>query len=201
MKEIKKYVGLYLLVYICVLAICGIFQFVSACNGASLECVLNTTQINTIVSTTAYVLTPLVAIIGFLSWKNQYNKVTVSQLSKEIYKSLDDKNLLAYRYRGCIKPMGTETENDIVMQYDLISKSNQLYDQIRLLGKLTDNRALEKLNDDNRTAVLAIVLNISIKLENNVHIEEVRKNYYVNYNEYAASLKQLRSELSNYIIV
>ena len=97
--------------------------------------------------------------------------------------------------------MGTETENDIVMQYDLISKSNQLYDQIRLLGKLTDNRALKKLNDDNRTAVLAIVLNISIKLENNVNIEEIRKNYYVNYNEYAASLKQLRSELSNYIIV
>ncbi|MNG52545.1 hypothetical protein D3C78_139620 [compost metagenome] len=201
MKEIKKYVGLYLFVYIFVLVICGIFQFVSACNGASLECVLNTTEINTIVSTTSYVLTPLVAIIGFLSWKNQYNKVTVSQLSKEIYKSLDEENLLAYKYRGCIKPIGTETENDIVMRYDLLNKSNQLYDQIRLLCKLTNSRNLEKLNDYNRTAVSAIVLNIDIKIENNVNIEDVRKNYYANYNEYSESLKQLRSELSNYILV
>lgn len=201
MKEIKKYVGLYLLVYIFALVIAGIFQFVWVCNGASLECVLNTTEINTIVSTTSYVLTPLVAIIGFLSWKNQYNKVTVSQLSKEIYKSLDEENLLAFHYRGCIKPAATETENDIAMRYDLLNKSNQLYDHIRLLGKLTNNGILEKLNEDNRATVSAIIFNIDIAIENNLNIEQVRKNYYANYNEYSESLKQLRIELSNYIIV
>ncbi|GEA63181.1 hypothetical protein [Acinetobacter lwoffii] len=31
------------------------------------------TGINTIITTTAYVITPIVAIIGFISWKVQYN--------------------------------------------------------------------------------------------------------------------------------
>mgnify|MGYP003492231018 CR=1 FL=1 len=70
MKEIEKYIGYYLLVYLVVLAICGFFQYMSVCQGKSLFCAFSMDGINTIITTTAYVLTPIVAIIGFQSWKN-----------------------------------------------------------------------------------------------------------------------------------
>ncbi|WP_227591289.1 hypothetical protein [Acinetobacter shaoyimingii] len=71
MKEIEKYVGYYLLVYLAVLAICGFFQYMSVCQGKSLSCAFSMNGINTIITTTAYVLTPIVAIVGFFSWKVQ----------------------------------------------------------------------------------------------------------------------------------
>ncbi|WP_228277120.1 hypothetical protein [Acinetobacter lwoffii] len=72
-KEIEKYVGFYLLTYIIILFICGFFQYIAVCQGQSLSCSFSMTGINTIITTTAYVITPIVAIIGFISWKVQYN--------------------------------------------------------------------------------------------------------------------------------
>lgn len=72
-KEIEKYVGLYLLVYVIILSICGFFQYMAVCQGKSLACAFDMKGINSIITTTAYVLTPIVAIIGFVSWKVQYN--------------------------------------------------------------------------------------------------------------------------------
>lgn len=71
MKEVEKYIGYYLSVYVGVLAICGFFQYMAVCQGKSLECSISMTGINTIITTTAYVLTPIIAIIGFHSWRNQ----------------------------------------------------------------------------------------------------------------------------------
>ena len=71
MKEIEKYVGYYLLVYLAVLSVCGFFQYIAICQGKSLECAFSMDGINTIITTTSYVLTPIIAIIGFLSWRSQ----------------------------------------------------------------------------------------------------------------------------------
>lgn len=60
-------------VYLVVLFICGFFQHMAICQGKSLECAFSMDGINTIVTTTAYVLTPIVAIIAFISWKDQKN--------------------------------------------------------------------------------------------------------------------------------
>lgn len=84
MKETEKYVGYYLLVYVVVLFICGFFQYMAICQGKTLECAFSMTGINTIITTTAYVLTPIIAIIGFLSWKSQYNLKIHSDSAKEI---------------------------------------------------------------------------------------------------------------------
>lgn len=86
-KEIEKYVGLYLLVYILVLVVSGFFQYMAVCQGQSLACTFDMEGMNTIITTTAYVLTPIVAIIGFLSWKEQYN----IQLEKDNLKELKEK--------------------------------------------------------------------------------------------------------------
>ncbi|WP_143222526.1 hypothetical protein [Acinetobacter terrae] len=45
----------------------------AVCQGKSLACAFDMKGINSIITTTAYVLTPIVAIIGFVSWKVQYN--------------------------------------------------------------------------------------------------------------------------------
>lgn len=84
MKEIEKYVGYYLHIYICVLVVCGFFQYMVVCQGKSLECNFSMTGINTIITTTAYVITPLVAIIGFSSWKKQDNLEIRSNKAQEI---------------------------------------------------------------------------------------------------------------------
>ncbi len=71
MKEIEKYVGYYFLAYISVLIICGFFQYFTECQGKSLACNFSFDGINKIITTTANVITPIIAIIGFLSWRNQ----------------------------------------------------------------------------------------------------------------------------------
>lgn len=88
-KEIEKYVGLYLLVYVAVLAVCGFFQYMAVCQGKSLACTFDMQGINTIITTTAYVITPIVAIIGFLSWKDQHNRQVISKDAKAIWNILN----------------------------------------------------------------------------------------------------------------
>lgn len=87
MKKVEKYIGYYLLVYVAVLAICGFFQYLAICQGKSLECNFSLNGINTILTTTSYVLTPIIAIIGFHSWRNQeaYKK------SQDLLNSIIDK--------------------------------------------------------------------------------------------------------------
>jgi len=60
-KEIEKYVGFYLLTYIIILFICGFFQYIAVCQGQSLSCSFSMIGINTIITTTAYVITPIVS--------------------------------------------------------------------------------------------------------------------------------------------
>ncbi len=59
------------------------------CQGKSLSCVIDLEGVNTVITTTAYVLTPIVAIIGFVSWKSQYN----IQLKKDDLKSLKQETI------------------------------------------------------------------------------------------------------------
>lgn len=91
MKQIEKYVGYYLGVYVFVLAICAFFQYISICHGKSLECMVDLNKLNIIITTTAYVTTPIVAIIGFISWKEQHNAGIYSKFAIELldgYKKL-----------------------------------------------------------------------------------------------------------------
>lgn len=201
MKEILKYVGIYLAVYIFTLIACGLFQYVSVCHGSYQKCSFSTPDFNAIITTISYILTPIVAIIGFLSWKNQYNKMTVSQLSKDIYSLLDEQNLLAYRFRGCISEQVNDVKDGNEIRSELLNKSNQLFDKIRLLSKLINSTKLEELNESNRTCVYGIVLNSDFRKDEGMSISEVTKSYYVDYENYSQTLRKLRSELSNYIIV
>ncbi|KYQ84068.1 hypothetical protein AWW72_10870 [Acinetobacter sp. NRRL B-65365] len=99
MKEIEKYIGYYLLVYIIVLIVCGFFQYMVVCQGKSLECNFSMVGINTILTTTAYVITPIVAIIGFLSWRNQETFKKTRELLELILEKTKDLHSIWHKSR------------------------------------------------------------------------------------------------------
>lgn len=89
-KEIEKYVCYYLAVYIIVLAIYASFDYIISCSGNSLNCKVDWTNIKDILQTTAYILTPIVAIVALLSWKTQHNKLIFSTEAKPLLLMVND---------------------------------------------------------------------------------------------------------------
>lgn len=201
LNEVIVYVGLYLTFYLIVITLCGVVQYYHVCHGESFNCELYLTGLNTIITTTAYVVTPIVAIIGFLSWKRQHNKETISEISRKIYELIDEQNLSAFHFQGYISDYykgSCEHEN---LKRELIEITYKVTDRIRLLCKITNNNKLENLNESNRTAVLAIIMNFEIRKEQNLDKGTVLAEFHSEYMQYAASMKTIRDELSDYILI
>ncbi|MCE6007561.1 hypothetical protein [Acinetobacter soli] len=200
-SEIFIYIGLYLLAYVFILAVCGGFQYFTECQNRSFTCSFDVTSFNTIITTTSYVLTPIVAIIGFLSWKRQHNKQTISQLSKEAYEYLSSQNLIAFNYSKYISSSYIgEVVNDQIRS-DLINTTNKTFDLIRLICKITNNTKLETLNEQNRTAITALVINFDMRFEDGAQEDDSRRKFNSDYQVYADFMKQIREELSDYILI
>ncbi|AZP30053.1 hypothetical protein KWE42_13025 [Acinetobacter pittii] len=170
MKEIEKYVGYYLLVYICVLIVCGFFQYMMVCQGKSLQCNFSIDGINKIITTTATILTPIIAIIGFLSWRNQetYKKSQeliemildkVRDLQNSWHASRDYEDFSLFQ-QYCAKDIfGTKNFDDlelfqnivkrnqknIIIFNDLLFLSDKLYYEAEL-----DFSELDKINENIR---------------------------------------------------
>ncbi|WP_151956117.1 hypothetical protein [Acinetobacter guillouiae] len=200
-SEILIYIGLYLLAYVFVLALCGGIQYFTECQNKSLSCSFDMTGFNTIVITTSYVLTPIVAIIGFLSWKRQHNKQTISQLSKEAYELLSSQNLLAFYYISYICESYKVDDVNNQIRHDLITRTNNTFDLIRLICKITNNTKLELLSEQSRTAVMAIVLNFDLRFREGMPEDKARIEFYSEYELYSDLMKQIREELSDYILI
>jgi hypothetical protein len=170
MKEIEKYVGYYLLVYICVLIVCGFFQYMVVCQGKSLECNFSMDGINKIITTTATVLTPIIAIIGFLSWRNQetYKKSQeliemildkIRDLQRNWHASRDYEDFSLFQQYCARDIFGTKNfddldlfqkivkknEQNIIVFNDLMFLSDKLYHETEL-----DFSELDKINENIR---------------------------------------------------
>lgn len=73
MKETYKYIGLYLLAYVVLILIYGLVQQLNICTDMQgYECNFSETKILAFLTVVAYILTPIVAILGFQSWRKQY---------------------------------------------------------------------------------------------------------------------------------
>lgn len=130
-KDIEKYIGYYFLVYLVVLAICSFFQYISICNGRSLECAFSMNGINTIITTTAYVLTPIVAIIALLVWKIQHNQLTLANEAKVLIKIIDkDVKLLSF-VKSSVKKLDYNVD---------LNSQEEVLEIIKLLGKIPKNQ-------------------------------------------------------------
>lgn len=161
MKEIEKYIGYYLLVYLVVLAFCGFFQYMYECQGQSLSCAFSKDGFNTIITTTAYVLTPIVAIIGFTNWKeqNKHNKIQeiiisfyrrISHLRKNIVRLKLDKTLVYLENYHHLETSDFKNKiEDLRLEYNLrLNKLRNEYDELNNELSLLEFYANQKIKDE-----------------------------------------------------
>lgn len=74
-KDILKYIIIYFLIYLALILFYGMFQKYYICTGmVGFKCSFDEQKLLNFLTVASYILTPLVAIIGFLSWKDQHNK-------------------------------------------------------------------------------------------------------------------------------
>lgn len=184
MKDIKKYVSYYLLVYLVVLAICGFFQYFTVCQGKSLECLFSTAKINTIITTTAYVLTPIVAIIGFLSWKVEKQYDLEKHQAEKLIKFLNEANLQVYREYCLIKPLYLILEQIIIIP--------------SLKHQKTD---LSRINDFDIFQQELELLNKVLDMHNQIDMLFL-ENFYLHFKFFNASLREIKNQyFKNYHIL
>ncbi|MDY6459703.1 MULTISPECIES: hypothetical protein [Acinetobacter] len=167
MKEIEKYIGYYLLVYLVVLAFCGFFQYMYECQGQSLSCAFSKDGFNTIITTTAYVLTPIVAIIGFLSWKKQHNKNIISNAAIEIWRN---HSILYYKYTSENKKYLSGGRCDL-------SKSGEVQD-IFFISRELLNDSEKYLSDLESNLILVLMLTSNSKLTEYFYRNELQKVHF-----------------------
>lgn len=89
-KEIEKYIWYYLGVYVVVLLTFAAFQYFGECDGASLNCKTNWEKVKDILQTTAYMLTPIIAIIGFINWRDQELYKKSIDIIQQIHEKAND---------------------------------------------------------------------------------------------------------------
>lgn len=175
MKEIEKYIGYYLLVYLVVLAICGFFQYMSVCQGKSLLCAVTSQGITDILTVTAYVLTPIVAIIGFQSWKIEKQYDLEKSQAEILIKQLNQLDLEIHQKFYLLKPIHLIKENFVAvnslkkMKKDL-SQSAELEifkNEFTLLNRIIN----EKINPN-----LIDQLNLNYHFFNSA-MDEIEVNY------------------------
>lgn len=180
MKEIEKYIGYYLLVYLVVLALCGFFQYISVCQGKSLLCAVSMNGINTIVTTTAYVLTPIVVIFGFFTWKVQYKYQLNKERSAKVFELALQLNSELKILRGLDFNIRTRIKDENVFDYihlyldkkyewylEKILNLEQLYEKV--LNEIT---ILEYSIDNEMGALKKIVVE-------HQHIFEMCRHYFL----------------------
>lgn len=170
MKEIEKYAGYYLLVYLIVLAFCGFFQYMYECQGQSLSCAFSKDGFNTIITTTAYVLTPVVAIIGFLNWKQQHNKLVLAEEAKKLLLAINDDIKLFTDIHGTLIAIGNNIPNPQICE-------NELFIKIQMLGSNIPNVASKAL--------------ILSELANDEKLSQIKI-------DYSSFIHNLHCELSDY---
>lgn len=74
----------YLLSYCLVVLICAVFQWINNCDYVLSSCSINTENLNAILQTSASIITPIFAIWGYFTWREQ----EVYKTSKEIMASI-----------------------------------------------------------------------------------------------------------------
>lgn len=148
MKDIEKYIGYYLLVYVVVLALCGFIQYLYKCQGQSLVCAFSSDGVINILTVTAYVLTPIVAIVGFQSWKIEKQYDLEKSQAEKLINLLNEVNFKIYEKYHLVKPLYSIKEKIVViprLEHERFSLSEineiQLIQQsLELLNQILNNQ-------------------------------------------------------------
>lgn len=206
-KEIEKYVGLYLLVYVAVLAVCGFFQYMAVCQGQSLACAFDMNGMNTIITTTAYVLTPIIAIVALESWRTKHNKAVLSNEAKDAYQKLYDIKDY-FNILNKLALMGNFDNNTDTLKEEIIEYLNKLQIKISLISEkikfitdLTEDNNLIDLNRSHQIKYNTTHHKMKFDLSLNQTKSLIIDTYIENVESIIDLNHLLRNELKKYILV
>lgn len=167
-KEVKKYIGWYLFVYVVVLLIYGVVQNLSICvNMEGFECNISESKILAFLTVIAYILTPIVAIVGFLNWRKQYKyqnqKERFTKLFESVFKLNSEIKILRSRDISIRSINPNETTFDYQENY--LDKKYELYldeiDKLKRIGEecLTHISILEFVLNKKMTGLKKLINN------------------------------------------
>lgn len=159
-KEIEKYVWYYLGVYIVVLLIFAAFQYFGECEGASLNCKTNWEKVKDILQTTAYILTPIVAIVGFIAWQGQKEYDKVDKIYEDLITFESDLAYVFKNLKEVRKAYEDEDESNIliigsnIINLDFYHKFTSNFEKkIKVLNKYsTDEDFIKTVNNYKKEA-------------------------------------------------
>lgn len=140
MKETYKYIGWYLLVYVILILIYGLVQLFTICTDMQgYECNFSETKILAFLTVVAYILTPIVAILGFQSWRKQYKYQNQKDRFNKLFESClrlnSEIKLLRVRDISVRKINPNESSLDYEQNY-LDKKYEEYLDRIESLEKI-----------------------------------------------------------------
>ncbi|MGE8646217.1 hypothetical protein [Acinetobacter vivianii] len=210
-KEIEKYVCYYLAVYIIVLAIYAFFDYIISCSGNSLNCKVDWTNTKDILQTTAYMLTPIVAIVALLSWKTQHNKLIFSTEAKPLLLMVNDDIKYMTNITSILRNKDLNSRiliDDFLTEIldntqKLLDNNHEISSKAFVLYGLTEDEELEskRLEYHNYTTLHAIhINNIIDNINSQVTYGYLLKFYDTNMLNFLDINKQYKAKLREFVL-
>lgn len=207
-KETVKYVRWYLLVYVVLLVIYGIVQNFTICTDMKgFECNFNESKTIGFLTVSAYIITPIVAIIGFLSWKGEHNKNIIADEAKKLLISVDQDiynitDLISNLKRFDRSKYMTSVYVHDGLFLDAYNKFNEnlnYNDSLSyLVYELSEDDKFDKVRKNYNKATIAMQQNLNNNLQNNEQVETIldvlekfRKNHFILNQVYKNNIKRL----------
>ena len=147
----RQFLGLilaYFFIYVLVLGVYWAFKYAGGC-AADWACVLDEDRTIGILTLTSYMLTPALAIGGFISWKIQHNRGLLAEEAKHIFLAVNNdlKNLNQMEY--LLEHHNLKTDIS-----DLSAQIQQTYQNLRNgnLDNYADALVLYEMSNDEKLA-------------------------------------------------
>lgn len=147
----------------------------------------------------ATIFATFVVIYAYDQWKEQHNKSTISNLSKDIHSSINELNLIIYNFRSHLR----EPSDIHSFLSDFSNKSFNLRDQLNLMSCLANSHELKSLNESSQIKITSIVIESQALLASGKGITDTELNnfFYPKYAEIYQYFLEIKEILRKYIIV
>ena len=152
----------YFSIYVLVLAVYWALKYTGVCAG-DWTCVLDEERILNILTITSYMLTPALAIGGFLSWKIQHNRGLLAEEAKHLFLAVnsDLKNLNQMEYlleHHNLKTDISDLSAQIQQTYQNLRSANlDIYADALVLYEMSNDEKLAHIRHSYHDAGLALL--------------------------------------------
>lgn len=201
MKRHYKFISYYLLVYLVLLFIYGLIQNLSICvEMKGYECNFSEQKFFNFLTVVSYILTPIIAIIGFQNWKSQYkyeqNKNRFSKVFElslllnsqiRILRETD----ISIRIRNPYENISDYSQNYLDPEYEKYLE--KIYSLKKLYNECLDNISILEYTQSKKMNGLRKIL-----LQHNLIIDSCSSSFYSYLQTYDTNNSLLRSALIPY---